>query len=155
MTTQPGLRERKKVRTRDAIRAAALALFAQHGFEKVTVAQVAERAEVSEATAFNYFPTKEDLVVSRLEEFRAEMLAAVRDRAEGVGATAAFRDFLMPRQPIADSPEELARLRTVNRVIASSPALLARERLVDDRSTAELAGLLAAESHAPAGDVRP
>jgi len=155
MMTQPGLRERKKVRTRDAIRTAALALFAKHGFEKVTVAQVADRADVSEATVFNYFPTKEELVLSRLEDFRAEMLAAVRDRADGVSATTAFRDFLMPRRPIAGSADELDRLRTVNRIITGSPALLARERLVDDHSTAELAGLLATESRAPAGDVRP
>lgn len=64
-----GLRERKKQRTRAAIMDAALALFTSRGFEAVTTAEVARTAEVSEATVFNYFATKEDLVYDRLETF--------------------------------------------------------------------------------------
>ena len=67
-----GLRERKKQRTREDIAAAAMALFSARGFDDVTVADVARAADVSEKTVFNYFPTKEDLVVHR----GAERMAA-------------------------------------------------------------------------------
>lgn len=150
-----GLRERKKARTRAVIRETAIELFAERGFERVRVAEVAQRADVSEATVFNYFPTKEDLVYGELETFRAAMLDAVRERDPGTTAAEAFRDFLLNRPAPARTPEELGQLVTITRVITESPALLARERRVDDDSTAALADLIAAELRAPAGDVRP
>src|SRR5919201_4879044 len=62
-----GLRERKKQRTRELIAETGRRLFKERGFDRVTVAEVARAAEVSEQTVFNYFPTKEDLVYWRLE----------------------------------------------------------------------------------------
>jgi len=59
----PGLRERKKARTRATIQRHAFRLFRQQGYEATTVAQIAEAAEISESTFFRYFPTKEDVVV--------------------------------------------------------------------------------------------
>src|SRR4051812_23242438 len=73
---QPGLRERKKEQTRQLIAETARRLFGERGFERVTVAEVARAAEVSEQTVFNYFPTKEDLVYWRLQSFEDELLAA-------------------------------------------------------------------------------
>jgi AcrR family transcriptional regulator len=64
-----GLRERKKQQTRDRLRSVARELFVERGFDQVTVAEVALAADVSEATAFNYFPRKEDLFFGGLEEF--------------------------------------------------------------------------------------
>ena len=64
-----GLRERKKLQTRELIAETARRLFAERGFEAVTVAEVARAADVAEKTVFNYFPTKEDLVYWRLESF--------------------------------------------------------------------------------------
>jgi len=69
--TTEGLRERKKRQTREAIAQAAMALFVEHGFDAVTVADVARAADVSEKTVFNYFPAKEDLVLLGGEERRA------------------------------------------------------------------------------------
>ena len=69
MDQELGLRERKKLRTRQLIAETARRLFAEHGFEAVPVTAIAREAEVSEATVFNYFPTKEDLVYGRMEAF--------------------------------------------------------------------------------------
>ena len=61
------LRERKKEQTRQRIAAVALRLFAERGFDAVTVNEVAEAAEVAKATLFAYFPTKESLVLAASE----------------------------------------------------------------------------------------
>jgi AcrR family transcriptional regulator len=63
-----GLRERKKRAAREAIAATARRLFAERGFDVVTVAEVAAAANVSEKTVFNYFPTKEDLAFAGREQ---------------------------------------------------------------------------------------
>ena len=80
MSAEPGLRERKKQRTRQQIADAAWELFAERGFDGTTVAEVARAAEVSEATVFNYFASKEDLVYSGLEVFEAQLLDAIQTR---------------------------------------------------------------------------
>src|SRR4051812_50112750 len=81
--TTEGLRERKKRQTRETIAHAAMALFAAHGFDAVTVADVARAADVSEKTVFNYFPAKEDLVLHGGEERRAALIEAVPSRPAG------------------------------------------------------------------------
>src|SRR5579862_3458949 len=94
-TTELGLRERKKQRTRQLIADTAWGLFSERGFDEVPVAEVAREAEVSEATVFNYFPTKEDLVFHRMEAFEDELLDAVRDRPEGESIVEAFGRFVL------------------------------------------------------------
>ena len=83
MGAELGLRERKKLRTRQLIAETAVRMFVERGFDAVPVAAVARAAEVSEATVFNYFPTKEDLVYQGMEAFEDELLASVRDRPAG------------------------------------------------------------------------
>src|ERR671937_423977 len=75
-----GLRAVKKRETRRLLGEAAWELFAARGFDNVTVAEIARAAMVSEKTVFNYFPTKEDLFFTRLEEFAERLVEAVRDR---------------------------------------------------------------------------
>ncbi|MDT9698855.1 TetR family transcriptional regulator [Streptomyces sp. P17] len=76
--SQLGLRERKKIRTRTAIRTATYALIREQGYDATTVEQIAERAEVSPSTVFRYFPTKEDIVVT--DEFDPILVEEIRKR---------------------------------------------------------------------------
>src|SRR5437660_8772823 len=102
MSQELGLRELKKQRSRELIAATARRLFIERGFEAVPVAEIARAAEVSEATVFNYFPTKEDLLYSRLEAFEKELLSSIRDRAPGESVLSAFGRFLLkPRGLLA------------------------------------------------------
>src|SRR4051812_43810694 len=156
-----GLRERKKLRTRQLIADTARRLFAERGFDRVTVAEIAREAEVAQATVFNYFPTKEDLFYSRLEAFEEGLLAAVRDRAPGESLLAAFGAFLLGQGGVlamntpGGDDEATIQVRTVTRVITESPALLARERQVFDHYARALAALIAEETGAEEGDVVP
>jgi AcrR family transcriptional regulator len=155
-----GLRERKKERTRHLIAETAWRLFADRGFEQVTVAEVAREAQVAVATVFNYFPTKEDLFYYRLEAFGAELVDAIGTRPVGEPVLVAFRRQLLESggllaQVEAGDPQALERLRTIHRVIAASPSLLAREQQAIARIADALAVLLAAETGASAHDLRP
>lgn len=155
-----GLRELKKEQTRRLIADTAWRLFADRGFDRVSVAEIAREAQVAEATVFNYFRTKEDLFYSRLEAFGDRLADAVGARPSGEPALAAFRRALLAEggllaQVEAGDREALERLRTINRLVAESPALLAREQQAMSRNAQSLAALLAAETGAPAGDIRP
>src|ERR671937_2639579 len=95
VSTDEGLRERKKRQTRTAIAEAAMELFTAHGFDAVTVADVARAADVSEKTVFNYFPTKEDLVLHGGQERRAALIEAIRARPAGTPLVRVFRRATM------------------------------------------------------------
>jgi hypothetical protein len=73
MVAKPGLRERKKQRTRELIAETAKRLFSERGFDAVTVTDVANAAEVSSGTVFNYFPTKEDVFYSEMQSFEEKL----------------------------------------------------------------------------------
>jgi AcrR family transcriptional regulator len=152
-----GLRERKKQQTRELIAETALQLFLERGFDGVTVAEVAQAADVAQKTVFNYFPTKEDLFYWRLESFEAELLDAVRDRRPGEPVLAAFGRFVLePRGLLAkQDPAARERLTAITRMIAESPALLAREQQIFARYTASLAAVLTEETGGRADDVEP
>jgi AcrR family transcriptional regulator len=152
-----GLRERKKQQTRELIAETARRLFGERGFERVTVAEVARAAEVSEQTVFNYFPTKEDLVYWRLRSFEDELLGTIRERSPGEPALAAFRRFLLAQRGLLGKQDPQAReeLAALTRMITESPALLAREEQIFAGYTASLAALLAEETGADDADLRP
>ncbi|MGF6884709.1 AcrR family transcriptional regulator [Nocardia sp. GAS34] len=155
--TELGLRERKKQRTRQLITETALALFAERGFDNVAVAEIARAAEVSEATVFNYFRTKEALVFNGMEDFGADLLEAISARPQGVSVLAAFAEFVV--QPTGsltdDDPEAIERLAAAARMTAGSAALQARERELLDEYTTKLAELLTEETGAGGGDITP
>jgi AcrR family transcriptional regulator len=155
--TELGLRDRKKQRTRQLLADTGRRLFSERGFEQVSVAEIARATEVSVATVFNYFPSKEDLVYSGLETFEQQMLGAIRERQRGQTAVAAFGEFILePRGLLAAEDEAAAReLTALTRMIAASPALLAREQQIFARYTEALARLIAEETSTAAGDLRP
>jgi AcrR family transcriptional regulator len=157
MAASPNLRERKKQQTRRLLGDTARQLFAERGFDRVSVAEVAREADVSEATVFNYFPTKEDLVYSGLEVFEDEMLDAVRSRPSGESVLNAFGRFILkPRGFLgADDPKAAFTLYEISKMIAESPALLAREQQILARYTDSLAQLIATETNAADTDPRP
>lgn len=157
MAAELGLRERKKLRTRRLIAETARRLFAERGFEAVSVAEIAREADVSEATVFNYFPTKEDLVYQGMEAFESDLLEAISARAAGVSVLDAFGRFATQPRGLLAAEDEAARqaLLAASRVIAASPALLARERQILARYTESVAALLRQETGAGPDDLEP
>lgn len=87
-----GLRERKKLRTRALIQKEALRLFLEKGFEATTIEEIAEAAEISPSTFFNYFPTKEEVVFQ--DELDPLILAAFNAQPEGTHPIRALRDSM-------------------------------------------------------------
>jgi AcrR family transcriptional regulator len=155
MASGPGLRERKKQQTRQLIYETAWRLFAERGFEAVTVAEVARAADFSEVTVFNYFPTKEDLVFAGMEFFEERLLEAVRERAVGESVFAAFRRLVVDSCEGLAAKERAVVIAEAASLIDASPALRAREREIVARYTQALARLLAEETGTHAGDVEP
>jgi AcrR family transcriptional regulator len=120
---RPGLRERKKIKTREAIRTATHALIKEQGYEATTVEQIAERAEVSPSTVLRYFPAKEDIVLAdehdplSLEELRARPVGEPwRDSVRHVTRLAA--DELLAEEP------DVVRMRA--RLAVEVPAVRSR-----------------------------
>jgi AcrR family transcriptional regulator len=157
MSVETGLRERKKQQTRQLLEQTARRLFAERGFEQISVVEIARAADVSEATVYNYFPTKEDLVYGRMQTFEDELLHAIRTRPTGETILAAFGRFILQLRGLlaAEEPGAAEELASVSRTIASSPSLLAREAQILARYTDSLATVIADETGAGPDDPRP
>ncbi len=151
-----GLRELKKQQTRAILADAAMGLFVEHGFDQVTVAEVARTAGVSVNTVFNYFPTKEDLFFDRQAEVEAHLAEVVRSRTDGSSAAAAVRNDLLAALERDEPTLGLStEARTFWQVVADSPALQARGREIAERSEAALAAALAEEAGTAMDDPLP
>ena len=133
MTAEPavgkpaGLRERKKAKTRAAIRQHALRLFRERGYSATTVEQIAAAAEVSPATFFRYFPTKEDVVLQ--DDMDLITLAEFQAQPADLGPIAAMR-AASAAMAAGLSPADLARLRDTVELTMSVPEI--RARAVDE-----------------------
>src|SRR6266542_584086 len=95
MNPQPGLRERKKQRTRETIASAAQELFAERGYHATTLPDIAEAADVSTRTIFAYFPSKEDILFSEFPVMKDALSQALADRPEGQEALETVRQFIL------------------------------------------------------------
>ncbi len=156
MEPRPGLRERKKQETRLAIFNAAVALFSEHGFDNVSVAQIAEAANVSKVTVFNYFPAKEDLVFGPMDDQAIDYAGFVRDRAPGESALTAVRQGFL-RELAVGGPQLGLDQAGVNfmRIVHGSPHLIARAMLSERRQEQEFAAALTDEVGSAPGDMTP
>ncbi|MFH8471516.1 TetR/AcrR family transcriptional regulator [Streptomyces sp. NPDC018000] len=123
--TQPqlGLRERKKLRTRIAIRRATYRLISEQGYDATTIEQIAEAAEVSPSTVFRYFATKEDIVLT--DEYDPVMEAELRNRPADEPPLESLR-FLMTKALTAFLAAEEEELRQRTRLMVEVPAIRAR-----------------------------
>jgi AcrR family transcriptional regulator len=144
-----GMRERKKRERRDAISACALRLFAENGFERVSMREIAHAADVSEPTVFNYFPTKENLVFNEDRERELALLRAVRDRPPGTSVVAAFRDMALVLLDRHRRETDMDWFR----VVQGSPTLQRYRRELYARQGLSLAGVLKTQAGGRLGDV--
>jgi AcrR family transcriptional regulator len=150
-----GLRRRKKERTRQMITDTAMRLFFRHGFDKVTIVQIAAAAEVAEKTVYNYFPTKGDLVFDESDEIIDDLLDALRHRPPGESALNAIRAYFagVPERVVSRRPPEPTPM--FRRLVRDSATLRAHQREVFARFEQSLAALLAEETGEPRGAVEP
>ena len=143
-----GLRERKKEQTRTAIQRAALRLIAEGGYTATTCEQIAAAAEVSPATLFRYFPTKEDIVLQ--DGYDPIITAAVVGRpADEPPVVAVRRAFAEALAEVYNGDVEAIRQRTA--LILSVPALRSRAREQNASLVSHLQRALAQRSGEDAG----
>ena len=120
---QPGLRERKKARTRASIREHALRLFREQGYTATRVEQIAEAAEVSPATFYRYFPTKEDVVLQ--DDLDVLTLGALEAQPPGLSPLAAVRAAVAAARA-GFTDEERERFRQTTALTLAVPEIRAR-----------------------------
>lgn len=144
MSNESSLRERKKAATRQAISDIATRLFIEHGFDAVTLADIAAEANVSRLTVSNYFPRKEDLFFDREGEPEALIAAALAARPKGQSIEDClgdlFRQMLATDHPfVAFTPGVVRFWQTVR----ASENLLGRARQARDELAVTVAGMVA------------
>jgi AcrR family transcriptional regulator len=151
MNELPGLRERKKQRTRETIARAAHELFAERGYHATTLPDIAEAADVSTRTIFAYFPSKEDILFSDFAAMREALAQALAQRPEGVDALETVRGFILSlHKPEKSDLDDQLRLCIENDETLRNHL---RARLA---SLEELiAPAIAKDLDAPANDLRP
>lgn len=147
-----GLRERKKLQTRQNISDTATRLFLERGYDTVTIAEIAVAAEVAKMTVTNYFPRKEDLVLDIRDAFVAGPADTVRERQPGESALAALRRAYLAGAIAKDAVLAGFSGPDFAALITGSPALVARMREFHEERERLLAAVLAEETDAPADD---
>jgi AcrR family transcriptional regulator len=134
------LRERKKLRTRVAIRRATYRLIVEQGYEATTIEQIAEAAEVSPSTVFRYFPVKEDIVLT--DEYDPVMADALRERPQGEPFLDSLRAVMVSglREMMRDEHDEVTQR---SKLMVEVPAIRARMAETMSETAQLLTGILA------------
>ncbi len=145
----PGLRERKKQRTRDSIASTGLALFSERGYQPTTVADIAAAADVSERTVFGYFATKEDILFADHLALEHELAQALDER-EGASALDTLRRFAIENLSRFD---EQARIRW--QIVRHDELLLTHQRMRQAAFGELIARAIADELGEQVDDLRP
>ncbi|ROQ82394.1 Fatty acid metabolism regulator protein [Streptomyces sp. ADI92-24] len=146
-----GLRERKKLKTRVAIRQATYRLITEQGYDATTIEQIAEAAEVSPSTVFRYFATKEDIVLT--DEYDPVMEAALRSRPADEPPLVSLR-LMMAETLTSFIAEEDEELRQRTRLMVEVPAIRARMTETMSETAKVLSRVLADRSGRSADDLR-
>src|SRR2546430_12970238 len=141
----PGLRERRKQETRQAISNIATQMFVTRGFDEVTIAQVADASGVAKMTVTNYFPRKEDLVFDRAEAIERHLADVIPARGPGESMLAAIRRDYAEAVARADVTLGLSS-PAFAAMILGSPVLVGRVREMLDRREQLLGDAIAAET---------
>jgi AcrR family transcriptional regulator len=139
----PGVRERRKLQTRERLLDAAKELFEKDGYDEVTVAEIAAEAGVSVKTLFQHFPSKEELLMAELGEVHAEMIRSLRDRDRDKTPLEAVADWLLEwesRRP----PDGYDRFL---RMVGSGPGVESMRRRLYDEWEAAVVEVLADEAN--------
>jgi AcrR family transcriptional regulator len=156
-----GLRERKKRMTRQLLSDTATTMFVERGFDAVRVAEIAEACAVSEKTVFNYFPTKESLLLDRLDDTLAALRGGLAD--PGVPPLAAVLRILaeelvgITSWPAGrkDRLEAIATFQRVGALIQSTPSLRAHQRDLQEQVIGVVAEILARRAGVSPNDPEP
>jgi AcrR family transcriptional regulator len=142
-----GRRERKKLATRQAIADEAMRLFLKRGYDAVTVAEIADVADVAVSTVFKHFDSKEAIAFARDPAVEAELIRAVAERAPGVSIARSLRDFLVDSPALVSGPPEFLAL------VRATPALTAYSDRMWSRHARAVADAIEAETGQPASDM--
>ncbi|MFJ4790436.1 TetR/AcrR family transcriptional regulator [Streptomyces sp. NPDC088794] len=151
-----GLRERKKRETRQRISDMATGLFLERGFMEVTIAEIAEAADVSVNTVYNYFPAKEDLFLDRSVEVVERTSRWVRGRDAGESAArAVLRELRAEVEVVSPRVGLMAGYGRFMRVIHEAPPLRSRLWTLQQEILDHLEATLREEVGAAADDPLP
>jgi AcrR family transcriptional regulator len=130
---EPGLRERKKLETRDRLRAVALRLATDRGFEHVTIEDIAAEADVSTRTFFNYFASKEDALIGPDPSSASDLATALAGRPDGEPPLESLRVLMLMRAATIEErvDDVRARMHLVSSCAALQPGYLATSSAFD------------------------
>jgi AcrR family transcriptional regulator len=151
MNEQPGLRQRKKQRTRETIAHAAHEFFAERGYHATTLPDIAEAADVSTRTIFAYFPSKEDILFSDFPVMKEALARALAERPEGKASLETVREFILSSHQ-AEKSELDDRL---HRCVESDETLRSHLRARLGQLEELIAAAIAEDLGAPENDLRP
>lgn len=144
-----GLRERKKVQTRQAIRAAAYRLFAEYGYDATPVDRIAAEADVSPSTVFRYFPTKEDIVLA--DDYDDSMAERLRARPTDEPPLVSVRMVMHETlSGTLNDPALRAEMVQREQLVRDVPAIRARAYETMSLTGRVLGGIIAARTGRPA-----
>ncbi|WP_328354820.1 TetR family transcriptional regulator [Mycobacterium sp. NBC_00419] len=133
------LTDRRRRLVRDDIGRAAVRLFAERGFDGVTVADIALAAGISERTFFRYFATKDEVLLAYERHVWERLVAAVAARPAGEGPVTALREAFLSTSHV--EPADRVRVAQLGGILAQAPELNARsrgQRLINDSDLIEL-----------------
>ncbi|WP_037088438.1 TetR family transcriptional regulator [Rhizobium sp. CF080] len=137
-----GRREVKRRQTRERIEEAAMSLFLERGFDTTTIEEIAERAEVSKRSFFDYFPSKEEVVFAWQDGFADHLMAAIASRPADEPAVKAVQHGLV--SALVSAADE--RAMALGELIRRTPALKARDQLKYAKLEVKLTEALKARS---------